>query len=165
MRWGGVNPRRIFGTKTRQGRAMPSSPRQIGTTRRGGTYPFSPHRNGNDTARRSMPPRLVLWSCVVISSIPNKNNNLRRTLYTRPLIVSTPPLHVPCCPRLLGVFVLLRLCFAGRVALARWVKIVSKGVTRSHQPATPAIPVKPVSRVRVFWGFELPTRTRTRDDP
>ena len=22
-----------------------------------------------------------------------------------------------------------------------------------------------VSRVRVFWGFELPTRTRTRDDP
>ena len=98
---------------------MPSSPRQIGTTRRGGTYPFSPHRNGNDTARRSMPPRLVLWSCVVISSIPNKNNNLRRTLYTRPLIVSTPPLHVPCCPRLLGVFVLLRLCFAGRVALGQ----------------------------------------------
>jgi len=52
-------------------------------------------------------------------SIPNKNNNLRCTLYTRPLIMSTPPLHVPCCPRLLGVFVLLRLCFAGRVALGQ----------------------------------------------
>ena len=119
-RWGGVNPPRcIFGTKTQQGRAMPSSPCQIGTTQRGGTYPFSPHRNGNNTARRSMPPRLMLWSCVVISSIPNKNNNLQCTLYTRPLIVSTPPLHVPCCPRLLGVFVLLRLCFAGRVALGQ----------------------------------------------
>jgi len=63
-------------------------------------------------------PRVVVL-CSHQYSIPNKNNNLQRTLYTRPLIVSMLPLHVPCCPRLLSVFVLLRLCFAGHVALGQ----------------------------------------------
>jgi len=61
--------------------------------------------------------------------------------------------------------VFLSCCGCVLLGVLRWVKIVGKGVTQSHQPATPAIPVKPVSRVRVFWGFELPSRTRTHDDP
>jgi len=115
-----------------------------------------------------MPPRLVLWSCVVISIVyqikiticgapctPALLSCLRRPFMFR--VYAAPSCSVlSSTPR----------CFCLVAIVFCWACcVVSKGVTRSHQPATPAIPVKPVSRVRVFWGFELPTRTCTRDDP